>query len=268
MIIDTHCHLDDICYLQDLDEVIDRAKSAGVGGMIIPGANPADLPRARKICEKYDNLFFGVGVHPYYASEYDEELLLKFAAHPKCIAIGECGLDYYRLSDDEKTKQREIELQKNIFNLQIKLAIKLKKPLIVHIRESSKDSKEILISHDIQKVGGVLHCYNANEALVELCEFGFYFGIGGVVTFKNAKKLLDILPRIPVDKILLETDAPYLTPHPHRGERNEPSYTTLVLKKISEVLNLDETLLKRDILSNTKELFKQNSIKYPFKGVE
>ena len=257
MIIDTHIHLDDKSYFDDLDEVINRADEHGVKAALIPGADPKDLPRAIEICEKYDHIFFSIGVHPYHARDLDIEYLKSFATHPKCIAVGECGLDYYRLPESEEEKIEEKKIQKEVFIAQIELAIALDKPLIIHIREASQDSKEILIKHDAKKVGGVLHCYNASDILLELDSYGFYFGIGGVLTFKNAKKLVEVLPKIPLQKLLLETDGPYLTPHPHRGKRNEPAYTRLVLSKISELLEIDEDKLENIINENTNTLFKE-----------
>ncbi len=255
MIIDTHCHLDDARYADDLEEVLARAKAHGVIGMLIPGADPADLPRAQEIVERHPNIFFAVGVHPYHATEYDEERLLTYAVHPKCIAVGECGLDYFRLPESETEKEEEKRRQKEIFRAQIALAKRLNKPLIVHIREASADSRTLLIEEGAEAVGGVLHCFNASPALLDLADHGFYFGIGGVLTFKNAKKLVQILPKIPMERLLLETDAPYLTPHPHRGTRNEPYYTTLVAQKMAELLQIDQTALEARILENTCRLF-------------
>ncbi len=257
MIIDTHVHLDDERYRDDLEMVIKRAEEKGVKASLIPGANPKDLPRAVEICEKYENIYFAIGVHPYHAREFDLEYLKSFASHPKCIAVGECGLDYYRLPQSESEKQEEKRVQKEVFISQIKLAILLKKPLIIHIRDASSDSKDILIKEDAKKVGGVLHCYNASEILLSLSEHGFYFGIGGVLTFKNAKKLVEVLLKIPLEKILLETDGPYLAPHPHRGERNEPLFTTFVLAKISEILKIKEDKLEVIINKNTNSLFSE-----------
>jgi len=256
MIIDTHIHLNDKSYNNDLEEVILRAKNSGVKTMIIPGANPEELDLAKEISSKYENIYFAIGVHPYDIESYDEEYLLKFSQDEKCIAVGECGLDYYRLPDDEEEKKQNIALQKDIFIKQIKLAKKLKKPLIVHIRDASLDAKEILVKEDAKEVGGVLHCFNANSELLSLSEHNFYFGIGGVLTFKNAKKLVNILPQIPKDKLVLETDGPYLTPHPHRGTRNEPSYTILVAQKISEILDIPFEEVEKITTNNSKKLFK------------
>jgi TatD DNase family protein len=183
----------------------------------------------------------------------------EFVTHPKCIAIGECGLDYFRLPENEDEKLKEKELQKEVFISQIEFAKKVEKPLIVHVREASNDSKILLEKYGAKKVGGVLHCYNASEHLLSLSEHGFYFGIGGVLTFKNAKKLVEVLPKIPLDKLLIETDAPYLTPHPHRGKRNEPFYTTLVSQKIAELLNLSDEEVQNLTTNNAKKLFKEFS---------
>eukprot|EP01029_Cantina_marsupialis_P006664 TRINITY_DN17349_c0_g1_i4.p1 TRINITY_DN17349_c0_g1~~TRINITY_DN17349_c0_g1_i4.p1 ORF type:complete len:158 (-),score=32.28 TRINITY_DN17349_c0_g1_i4:59-532(-) len=152
---------------------------------------------------------------------YDEAIMEKYINHPKCIAVGECGLDYFRLPEDEQEKEEVKRKQKEVFIAQIEFAKKVKKPLIVHVREASNDSKEILVNYDAKEVGGVLHCFNASAHLLPLAEHNFYYGIGGVLTFKNAKKLVEILPLIPEEKIIIETDGPYLTPHPHRGKRKE-----------------------------------------------
>ncbi len=255
MIIDTHCHLNDQRFDEDLNDVIQRAFDHGVKGMIIPGADPDELEKAIEIAQSHENIYFAVGVHPYDLKKFDLSYLKKYIEHPKCIAVGECGLDYYRLPEDEKEKILEKEAQKEIFRKQIELAKTYKKPLIVHIRDASQDSLDILKEEKAKEVGGVLHCYNASPILLELSEDGFYYGIGGVVTFKNAKKLVEILPKIPLDKLLLETDAPYLTPHPHRGERNEPYYTTYVAQKISEILQIPLEKLEEQIFENTKRIF-------------
>ena len=190
---------------------------------------------------------------------YNEEMMEKYVNHPKCIAIGECGLDYFRLPEDEDEKIANVEKQKEVFISQIEFAKKVKKPLIIHIREASNDSRQILIDYNAKEVGGVLHCYNASEHLLPLSEHNFYFGIGGVLTFKNAKKLVEVLPKIPKDKLLIETDAPYLTPHPHRGERNEPYYTVFVAQKMAELLNITEEEIQELTTNNAKKLFKEFS---------
>jgi len=247
--------------MDDVDEVIQTALSQGIESFLIPGADPKDLPRAKMLSEKYDEVFFAVGVHPYDCENYNLETLKKYVNHPKCIAVGECGLDYFRLPEDEKEKEKNVSLQKQVFINQINFAKEVNKPLIVHVREASNDSKMILIDHNAKEVGGVLHCFNASEHLLELSEHNFYFGIGGVVTFKNAKKLVEILPKIPLEKIIVETDGPYLTPHPFRGQRNEPKYTNNVVEKISELLSFTKEETENLTTNNAKKLFKEFDIK-------
>ena len=184
----------------------------------------------------------------------------QYSKHPKCIAIGECGLDYFRLPEDENEKQKNIALQKEVFISQIEYAKKVNKPLIIHIREASNDSRMILEEYGAKQVVGVLHCFNASEHLLPLSEHGFYFGIGGVLTFKNAKKLVEVLPKIPKEKLIIETDAPYLTPHPHRGERNEPFYTTFVASKMAELLNMSIDEIEELTTANAIRLFKELSV--------
>ena len=253
MIIDTHCHLDDIRYENDLNEVLDRAKKEGVERFIIPGADPKSLKRAVKLSEKYSEIYFAVGVHPYDAINYDREYLVEFISHKKCVAVGECGLDYYRLPKEPNEIEAEKKLQKEVFIDQIELANEYDLPLIVHIRDSSVDCLEILQEYSGEK-GGVLHCYNADESLLKLSD-RFYYGIGGVLTFKNARKLINVYPKIPLDRLLIETDAPYLTPHPYRGKRNEPSYTKLVALKMAELSNINIDILEEKSTQNSFKLF-------------
>jgi len=254
MIIDTHCHLDDERYNDDIDDVLENARHQGVEKFIIPGADPQTLQRAVELAEKYEGVYFSVGVHPYDAEHYDRNYLEQFVTHPKCVAIGECGLDYFRLPESAEEIELEKKVQKEVFIDQINWAKELKKPLIVHIRESSADCLALLDEHAGEE-GGVLHCYNADESLLKLSKKNFYYGIGGVLTFKNAKKLINVYPKIPQDKLLIETDAPYLTPHPHRGKRNEPGYTTLVAEKMSELSMLTPAQIATLSTNNAQRLF-------------
>jgi TatD DNase family protein len=255
MIVDTHCHLDDPRFDEDLEEVIERAEKNNVKGFLIPGADPDTLQKAQAIAHRFDGVYYAAGVHPYDIEKYDEALLREHLKDEKCIAVGECGLDYYRLPEDEGQKHEEIAEQKRIFGRQIELAKAVDKPLIVHIRDASDDSMQMLIDHGADKVGGVLHCYNADEQLLKLTAHGFYYGIGGVLTFKNAKKLPHVLPKIPMDRIVVETDAPYLTPHPYRGKRNEPCYTVFVVEKIADILGKSVEEIETITLENTIRLF-------------
>ena len=254
MIIDTHCHLDDPRYNEDIDIVLERAKSNGVEKFIIPGADLDTLPRAVELAEKYKEVYFAVGIHPYHAEQYTRSALEPYVSHEKCVAIGECGLDYYRLPESEESVAAEKALQKEVFIDQILWAKELNKPLIVHIREASPDCLDLLEKYAGEK-GGVLHCYNADEQLLKLAKRNFYYGIGGVLTFKNARKLINVYPKIPQEKLLIETDAPYLTPHPHRGERNEPFYTTFIADKMSELSTLEREEIESVTTENCHRLF-------------
>ncbi|MCJ7764850.1 MAG: TatD family hydrolase [Thiovulaceae bacterium] len=255
MIIDSHIHLDDERYREDLDEVLERAKQGGVERYIIPGADIRTLERAVELAEKYDAIYFAVGTHPYDKEQYDEKALEHYINHPKCVAVGECGLDYFRLEGSDEEKAGEKAAQKEVFVAQISLAKRYKKPLIIHIRDASHDSKMILLEHKASEVGGVLHCFNADEELLSLADENFYFGIGGVLTFQNARKLVNVLPKIPLDRLVIETDGPYLTPHPYRGKRNEPLYTTLVRDKIAELLECDGKKIEQLTTKNAQNLF-------------
>ena len=253
MIIDTHCHLDDTRYDDDIQSVIKNALDNKVDKIIIPGADINDLPKAAKIANSNSNIYFAAGVHPYEIDGYDESMIRKFAKDPKCVAIGECGLDYFRLPDDNVDEYKS--KQKDIFISQIKLAIELNLPLIIHIRDANEDSLKILKEYEDKLVGGVLHCFNASPILLELSS-KFYYGIGGVLTFKNAKKLVEILPKIPLNRLLIETDAPYLTPEPHRGKRNEPAFTTFAADKMSDILGMSRDEIEGLTTQNAIRLFR------------
>lgn len=254
--IDTHCHLDSQSFEGDLDEVIARAYKANVAKIIIPGADIRTLPKALGIAHQYENVYFAVGVHPNDIDLFDNNVLKEYAQDNKCVAIGECGLDYYRLAEisqkEAQTQEAIKAQQKQCFIAQIELALQLQKPLIVHIREASNDAFEIL--NEYKNAYGVLHCYNADRILLGLSE-RFYYGIGGVCTFKNARRLIEVLPLIPKERIVLETDAPYLTPHPHRGTRNEPHYIPLIMQQIAQVLGISGDEVIKLSTQNAMRLF-------------
>ena len=247
MIIDTHTHLDNEKFIKDVDEVINRAIKNGVKKFIIPAADPKDLPRAIELAQKYDEIYFAVGVHPVDIDKFDEKLIINFINHPKCVAVGEIGLDYHWVKD-EKQRNKQIKY----FHRQIELALEYNKPIIVHIREASEDSLKVLEKYP--NIKGVLHCFNAAEQLLELKD-NFFYGIGGVITFKNARKLINVFPKIPKNRVVIETDAPYLTPHPFRGKRNETMYTLYVRDKIAELWGVDKKIVEEITTKNAKGLF-------------
>ncbi len=248
MIIDTHCHLDNKKFIDDVDEVIKRAEEVGVKKFIIPAADPADLPRAIELSEKYNDIYFAVGVHPVDIDKYEDSLLIDYINHPKCVAVGEIGLDYHWVK--EKSKQ---EKQKEFFKRQIEIALEHNKPIIVHVREATKDSYDIV--KEYPTINGVFHCYNAAHQLLDFSD-RFYYGIGGVITFKNARKLLEVFPKIPKNRVLIETDSPYLTPHPFRGKRNEPMYTIYIRDKIANLWGVSKEEVEEITTKNALRLFK------------
>jgi len=182
----------------------------------------------------------------------DMPLAHKLFPQPATLTVCQTVENKIRLPDDEAQRHEEIATQKRLFAAQIALAKAAGKPLIVHIRDASDDAMALLLEHGAGEVGGVLHCYNADEQLLKMADHGFYFGIGGVLTFKNAKKLPRVLPKIPRERLVVETDAPYLTPHPYRGKRNEPAYTRFVVERMADILGEDvasvETLTTRNAL--------------------
>ena len=254
MIVDTHIHLDDPRYADDLDAVLARAREVGVNRYIIPAADPKTLPRAVELAERYEDVFFTVGVHPYDAAHYVRADHEKWIEHPKCVAVGEIGLDYHRLPEERAEREAVIAIQKEAFIEQIALANAYDKPLIVHIRDASRDAQAILEAHASER-GGVLHAFNADHELLQLAERGFYYGVGGVLTFKNAKKLVEVFPLIPTDRLLIETDGPYLTPTPYRGERNEPAYCELIAEKMAQLSGIPLSAMQGMCRDNTVRLF-------------
>jgi len=247
MIIDTHTHLDNKKFINDVDEVIKRALDNGVKRFIIPAADPDDLPRAIKLSEKYNEIYFAVGVHPVDIDKYDDKLLLEHITHPKCVAVGEIGLDYHWVKEKDK-REKQVEF----FHRQIEIAKEYNKPIIVHIREATEDSIKVIKAHP--EIKGVFHCFNAAEQLLAFSD-RFYYGIGGVITFKNAKKLVNVFPKIPRNRVVIETDAPYLTPEPFRGKRNEPAYTIYIRDKIASLWGVDNKDVEDITTDNAKRLF-------------
>ncbi|MDR0746745.1 MAG: TatD family hydrolase [Helicobacteraceae bacterium] len=251
-IVDTHTHLDHKRFAGDLDQVINRAKGSGVGAFIIPGADPNDIKTAWSIA-RAENIFFAAGVHPNDIDLFDLDYIESFLSDPKCVAIGECGLDYFRLPKDKEESESIKARQKDIFRQSVELADRYNMPLIVHTREASEDCFEIL-THTKNR-GGVLHCYGGDALMLPLAKAGFYFGIGGILTFSNAKELADAVRKIPLDRIVLETDAPYLAPTPHRGGRNESAYTVLVAEKLADLLDMPLEKICEITTENAKRCF-------------
>ena len=254
MIIDTHCHLNDESFDTDRDLIIKHFENNNIQGAFVVGTNMETCKSALALAEKYDNVYAIVGMYPEYADEYDvefERYLESVLGNPKVVAVGEIGLDFHT---DGFNQQK----QEEIFARQIKLAHKFGLPLSIHTREALDRTLAVLKEDKQYLHGGSIHCFSGSpEIAKEFIKLGFKLGFGGVCTFKNAKKTVDTLKAVDVKDILLETDAPYLAPTPHRGERNEPKYMNLVLDKIAAIKEIDKTVLEQSILNNTKTTFER-----------
>lgn len=252
MIFDTHAHYDDDAFDGDRDKLIDDLIKSDVRKIVNVGANLATSLNSIELAHKYDFFYAAVGVHPDDAAEVNDEGIAKIRAmcdDKKVVAIGEIGLDYYWNKDNT-------ELQKTSFIRQIELAKEMNLPIIVHSREAAKDTMDILSEYAAGKVGGVVHCFSYSpEIALEAVKMGFYIGVGGVVTFKNAKKLKETVEIIPLEKIVLETDCPYLAPTPFRGERNSSLYLEYVVEEIARLKGIDGNEVKEVTYQNALEMY-------------
>ncbi|MDQ0216209.1 TatD DNase family protein [Oikeobacillus pervagus] len=252
MLFDTHVHLNDEQYDQDLDKVINRAKETGVTNMIVVGFDQRTIEKAMDLIEKYDFLYASVGWHPVDAIDMKEEHLQwleELSNHPKVVALGEMGLDYHW---DKSPK----EVQKEVFRKQIQLAKRVKLPIIIHNREATEDIVTIIKEEEAAEVGGIMHCFSGSvETAKECMDMNFYISLGGPVTFKNAKKPKEVAAEVPLDRLLIETDCPYLAPHPYRGKRNEPALVKLVAEQIAEIKGLSLEEIASQTNRNAKKLF-------------
>lgn len=253
MLIDTHSHIDMENFEQRFDEVLKNAKQNDVEKVVIPGVEPSGFKKISEICEKYENIYGAVGVHPEEVNSFNEEaeeLIKKYLKNPKIIAVGEIGLDYY-------WDKSQIEKQKEIFERQILIAKKAQKPVLVHDRDAHQDSFEILKRTKANEIGVVMHCFSGSpEFAMECVKEGFYIALGGVVTFKNAKKVKEVAKIIPLDRLLLETDAPYMSPVPFRGKENEPAYVKYVAQEIANLRNISYEEVAETTTNNAKKLLK------------
>jgi TatD DNase family protein len=252
MLFDTHAHLNAVQYEEDLQEVIDRALKEGVTNIVVVGFDRPTIKRAIELAEQYDFIYASVGWHPVDAidmKEDDLKWLEEMALHPKVVALGEMGLDYYW----EKSPK---EVQKEVFRKQIALAKKVKLPIIIHNREATADILEILKEENASEVGGIMHCFTGSIEIAKQCiDMNFYISLGGPVTFKNAKKPKEVAAEIPLEHLLIETDCPYLTPHPYRGKRNEPAYIKYVAEQIAELKGISYEEVAEKTSDNAKRIF-------------
>ncbi len=252
LLTDTHVHLNLKAYRKDRPEVIARARGAGVAFMVNVGFDLATSRASIELAEEHEFMRASVGLHPHSASDLTDDLLAQLselASHSEVVAVGETGLDYYRdLSPRDD--------QKWAFRRQIRLARELLLPLIVHNRDALDDCLAILEDEGASEVGGVMHCFPGDAAYAErVVELGFHIGIGGPVTYSARGRLARVAEAVPLDRLLLETDAPWLTPEPHRGGRNEPSYVTLVAERIAKIRGMSVEDLARATTGNSTRLF-------------
>ncbi|RKZ29827.1 ribosomal RNA small subunit methyltransferase A [bacterium] len=246
MLVDTHAHLDFSQFETDRDDVISRAWEAGIRTIVLPGINTESLIKACRIAEKHPHIWFAAGCHPHDAGTFDTDDIEYFCPHPKCIAIGETGLDFYR---DLAPR----ELQEQAFREQLEIAKRFNLPVIIHIREAWPDARRILDEHP--DIRGVLHSFSGNEDdLNWALKRGYYIGLGGPVTFGNFEKA-ELVAKIPPERLLTETDSPYLAPQSHRGKRNEPAYISEITEKLAEIMGISVDELSKSVCRNTSELF-------------
>lgn len=252
MFIDTHVHLNADQYEEDVEEVIERALAAGVSKMVVVGFDRKTIRKAMALTERYSFIYVVIGWHPVDAvdcTEEDLEWIEELSKHPKVVGIGETGLDYYW---DKSPK----EIQQDVFRKQIQLAKKVNLPIIIHNRDATADVVRILEEEDAKEVGGIMHCFGGSVEIAQQCiDMNFLISLGGPVTFKNAKAPKKVAAEIPLEKLLIETDAPYLTPHPHRGKRNEPFYVTLVAEEIAKIKELPIEEVASVTTKNALKLF-------------
>ncbi|MGN9165526.1 TatD family hydrolase [Tissierellaceae bacterium HCP3S3_D8] len=253
MLIDSHVHLDDERFDGDRDILIKSLKSNGIELVINIGADMKSSVDSIELAKRYDNIYAAIGVHPHSASEMTENTLDELrdmAKEDKVIAIGEIGLDYYY---DNSPR----DIQRKWFREQLELAKELNLPVIIHSRDATKETYDIIKETQDGTLRGVLHCFSGSvEVAMEYIKLGFYISIGGTVTFKNSRVVREVAEAVPLDKFLVETDCPYLTPEPYRGKRNEPMFVKYAAEKIAEIRGISFEELSEATNKNTKELFR------------
>ena len=251
MFIDSHCHLNFPGLSEQLDVLLTNMQANGVSHALCVSVDLTSFPQVLALAEQHGNLYASVGVHPDYELEKEptQEELARLARHPKVIAIGETGLDYYRLTGD-------LEWQRERFRTHIRAAREVGKPLIIHTRSAASDTLRIMFEEQAGAVGGVMHCFTENlDVALTAIDLGFHISFSGILTFKNAAVIKEVAQRIPLDKMLIETDSPYLAPTPHRGKTNQPAFVKHVAEEIARLrgISLDEV---GDVTSqNFKRLF-------------
>jgi len=256
-LVDSHCHLDFDDFRDRIPAVLANMAAAGVSHALCISVTLTDFPRVLALAERYPNLYATVGVHPDYPDEREvrPEDLIRLADHPKIVAIGETGLDYYRLSGD-------LEWQRQRFRAHIRAARATGKPLVIHTRAAPEDTLRIMREEGAGEAGGVMHCFTETlEVARAAVELGFFVSFSGIVTFRNAAALREVAKALPLDRILVETDSPYLAPVPHRGKVNEPAFVRHVAETIAELRGLSLEALAEATTANFFRLFKLSKSK-------
>ncbi|MBT9523593.1 MAG: TatD family hydrolase [Dechloromonas sp.] len=252
MLVDSHCHLDFPDLANRMPDVLQRMQENQVDLAVCIGVNLEDFPQVIALAEQHAQLYATVGVHPEYTDveEPDEDRLLGLAAHPKVIAIGETGLDYYWQKDQP-------EWQRDRFRTHIRAAKRCVKPLVVHTRDSAADTLRVLKEEGADAVGGVMHCFTENWDIARLAlDLGFYLSFSGIVTFKNAIIVKEVAKKCPLDRLLVETDSPYLAPAPYRGKPNEPAYVRYVAEEVAKLRSISIDQVHQATTDNFFSLFK------------
>jgi TatD DNase family protein len=252
-LIDSHCHLDFPELAGQVPQILESMRQNDVVGAVCVGVNPKTVKGVLALVEAHSCLFASVGLHPDYEEENepDEAAILALSSHPKVIAIGETGLDYHWHKDKP-------EWQRQRFRVHIRAAIRAKKPLIIHTREAAADVLAILREEGADAVGGIFHCFSEDrEVAEEALSLGFYISFSGIVTFKNAKALREVAMSVPLDRILVETDSPYLAPHPYRGKTNQPAYVRHVAEALASLRQTSLSVIMEATSGNFFRLFPQ-----------
>lgn len=254
--IDSHCHLDFPELAGNIDDVLANMRHNDVIGALCVSVNLENFPQMLRFVEQHQNLYASVGVHPDYegVEEPDVARLAVLAQHPRVIAIGETGLDYFRLKGD-------LEWQRTRFRNHIRAARECGKPLLIHTREAAADTLRIMAEENAAEAGGVMHCFTETWEVAEAAlAMGFYISFSGIVTFKNAKQIKEVAQRTPLERILIETDAPYLAPVPHRGKLNQPAYVKYVAEEIAALCGISTEETGRCTTENFMRLFKLETL--------
>lgn len=251
-IFDTHAHYDDEAFDEDREILLSRLPEEGIARVVNVGASLDTSRKALDLSERHDHIYCAVGVHPSETgglNEEDFEQLKHLCACPKCVAVGEIGLDYYWEEPDP-------EIQKGWFMRQMDMARELSLPVVIHSRDAAKDTIDLMRAAKAEEIGGVIHCYSYTKETARIfMDMGFIFGIGGVLTFKNARKLKETVEYLPMDRIVLETDCPYLAPVPFRGKRNSSLNIPYVIAAIAEIKGISEEKVREHTWKNAHRLY-------------